>query len=154
MQLVISTRKSQEISGVSNESVKFFIYRYFPSCYQIQMDVRDLLLGNPSNRNGMDLVSTRVDDDTAISRAKRFVVSQSLVEQGRLSALYIIFIIAILAMNSFVVAVIIASKAMRASSRHVLIISVCLGDLLMGVFVLPVSKSVDWVQVEKGKIDR
>ncbi|GFO46326.1 octopamine receptor [Plakobranchus ocellatus] len=77
-------------------------------------------------------------DVNLLVRSKRFVVSQSLVEQGRLSALYIIFIILILLTNIFIVSIILASKAMRASSRHVLIISVCLGDLLMGVFVLPV----------------
>ncbi|GFS13346.1 5-hydroxytryptamine receptor 7 [Elysia marginata] len=98
----------------------------------------DFLLGIPAAGYNMEFIAPADSHLTHLVRTKRFVASQSLVEQGRLSALYIIFIIAILVINTFVVAVIIASKAMRASSRHVLIISVCVGDLLMGVFVLPV----------------
>ncbi|XP_012944543.1 5-hydroxytryptamine receptor 2B [Aplysia californica] len=73
----------------------------------------------------------------ALDRDKRFVVTKALVEQSRILALFVIFILLIIVINTAIVVFIVASKAMRQSSRHILIVSVCLGDLLMGLFVLP-----------------
>ncbi|CAG5117727.1 unnamed protein product [Candidula unifasciata] len=88
--------------------------------------------------DGRDSDMDHLNPNMLLYRDKRYVVTQSLVEQSRLAALYIIFIILILIINAFIIIMILLSKTMRSSSRHVLIISVCLGDLLMGVFVLPV----------------
>ncbi|XP_059165127.1 uncharacterized protein LOC131947811 [Physella acuta] len=79
-----------------------------------------------------------LDSDMTLSRHKRFITTKSLVEQSRLTALYIIFILFILLLNGFFIIVILESKTMRASSRHILILSVCIGDMIMSVFVLPV----------------
>lgn len=76
--------------------------------------------------------------EVLLSRDKRYLAAKSLMEQSRLTALYVIFILLILLINVFVIVVILLSKVMRSSSRHILMLSVCLGDLVMAVFVLPV----------------
>ncbi|XP_076444155.1 uncharacterized protein LOC143282410 [Babylonia areolata] len=72
-------------------------------------------------------------------RRKRFVVTHSMIEQGRLNmALLINFILAILCINLFFIIVILWSKTLRSSSKHLLIVSVAFADLIQGLFILPI----------------
>ncbi|KAH9500077.1 hypothetical protein Btru_076547 [Bulinus truncatus] len=70
---------------------------------------------------------------------KRFGVAKSLLCMSHQhTVLFIIFIVAALLINIFFIIVILGSKIMRASSRHLLIVNLCLGNILMATFVLPV----------------
>ncbi|KAK0051680.1 5-hydroxytryptamine receptor 2B [Biomphalaria pfeifferi] len=92
-----------------------------------------------SNQTEMD-VTTLTDglDDDDQDIIKRFGVAKNLLGMSRLTALYIIFILAIFLLNIFFIVVILESRRLRSSSRHILIVNICLGDLLMALFVLPV----------------
>ncbi|KAL8567154.1 hypothetical protein ACOMHN_033056 [Nucella lapillus] len=71
-------------------------------------------------------------------RHKRFVVTHSMIEQGRFNvALLVLFILSILFINLFFIVIILWSKNLRSSSKHVLILSVAFADLLQGLLILP-----------------
>lgn len=77
----------------------------------------------------------------ALARGKRFVVTNASIE-NRVPSVMIIFSILIVLVNLGLVALVLVSKALRNSSKHVLVISLCLADLIMGVFVIPVVLSM------------
>ncbi|PVD19376.1 hypothetical protein C0Q70_19864 [Pomacea canaliculata] len=74
----------------------------------------------------------------ALAHNKRYVVAQSMVQQSRFNlGLLILFILSIFVVNAFFIVVILMSKALRSSSKHILILSVAFGDLIQGLLILP-----------------
>ena len=73
-----------------------------------------------------------------LHRHRRFVVTHSMIEEGRFNiALLIVFILCIFLINAFFIAVILLSKTLRANSKHILVLSVAFADLLLGLLILP-----------------
>lgn len=76
--------------------------------------------------------------DSELSRHRRFVVTYKMIEESRVNvALLVIFILSIFLMNAFTIGVILASKSLRGSSKHILILGVAFADLLQGLLILP-----------------
>lgn len=72
-------------------------------------------------------------------RHRRFVVTHSMIDESRFNlALLVVFILSIVLINAFVVAIIVLSKKLRSSSKHILILSVAVADLLQGLLILPI----------------
>lgn len=67
-----------------------------------------------------------------------YVVTHSMVDPSRFNvALLVLFILSIFVINVFFIVVILLSRSMRSSSKHILILSVAFGDLLQGLLILP-----------------
>lgn len=72
------------------------------------------------------------------NRHRRFVVTHSMIEESRFNiALLILFILSIFLINAFFIGIILWSRTLRSSSKHILILSVAFADLLQGLLILP-----------------
>jgi len=80
-------------------------------------------------------------DNMDLYRGKRFALTNASID-NQYPAVMIIFILLILVLNLALIVFIFISKVMRQNSKHVLIISLCLADLILGVFVIPVILSM------------
>nr|KAG5691546.1 hypothetical protein BaRGS_012346 [Batillaria attramentaria] len=74
----------------------------------------------------------------ALAHRHKRSVSYNMVAPSRFNvALLVLFILSIFIINGFFIVVILLSRTMRSSSKHILILSVAFGDLLQGLLILP-----------------